>query len=574
MAHLLLVDNDPDILELLRLGIEEFGYEVRTAPSGVEALRSIEREPPDVLVTDLIMPNVSGEKLLRIVRSVPEWSHIRTVVISGVAAEAPEIRARTPCDIYIAKGPISTTVKHLIDALTNFDTMSTQQRDSTLGIDHIHSRHITRELLEFKRDVDTILDHISDGVCKIDRDLIIVWMNRSFTRLTGYDEAEILGRSIRGILPTSAVDALQRIASTESPTEDDDVAEFHFEKTQRLVRATPLYRWNGRDDAAFIWQNVTDRLLLEEQYENIVESTRDLVWTTDLEGRLNYLSRSSRRTLGLDPEDLIGTPFWCVAIEQDREEASREARTLLVDVRAEVQEEQRVFEWRGLHASGEPLWIQVRASTLRDRAGHVIGLQGVFSDITRERSLLAEREALLHEINHRVRDNLQLVASLARVSSPDLLAGRITAIGEVFDELYRERSFSHVKPAPLIHRVVAAALAGGGCGMIDDPDYQIEIESLPMRRAVPLALLINEIITEVCANKIVLDGTRSLYIRLERTEQSHRLTVEAGHIGRLTDTPGAPIATSSILTLMVEQLHGSAVLYESGRARRYYVLFD
>ncbi|MCG8479714.1 MAG: hypothetical protein MI724_11500, partial [Spirochaetales bacterium] len=203
-----------------------------------------------------------------------------------------------------------------------------------------------------------------------------------------------------------------------------------------------------------------------------------------------------------------------------------------------------------------------------------IGLQGVFSDITREKSLLAEREALLHEINHRVRDNLQLVASLARVSSPELLAGRITAIGEVFDELYRERSFSHVKPSPLIHRVVAGALASGGCGMASDLDYQIEIESLPMRRAVPLALLINEIINEICTHKVISDGKGSLCIRLERTQQGHRLTLEAGQIGGLTDTPGTPLAPSSILTLMVEQLHGSAVLYEGGQARRYYVLFD
>lgn len=110
--------------------------------------------------------------------------------------------------------------------------------------------------------------------------------------------------------------------------------------------------------------------------------------------------------------------------------------------------------------------------------------------------------------------------------------------------------------------------------MVTEIEYQIEVESLPMRRAVPLALLINEIINEICVNKVIFDGVGSLRIRLAHTEQGHRLTLEAGRIGKLTDTPGTPLAPSSILTLMVEQLHGSAVLYESGGARRYYVLFD
>ena len=584
MGHLLLVDNDPDILELLEMGLVEAGHEVKTARNGVEALRSIEDAPPDVLITDLIMPNIGGEKLLKIVHSVPEWRSIKTIVVSGVAIEAPEIRAETPCDIYIAKGPIASTLQYLKESLENFEAVSEQGRTATIGAEGIFSRHITRELLEFKQEVDQILDHISDGVCKVDRNLTIVWLNRAFSQLVGTKEESLLGKPIPAVLGEAAAPAVAALAQ-QTAAATRRAVEISLNQT-RVARASLLYPFShGHGYAALLWQDVTERLLLEEQYENIVESANDLIWTTNLEGNLSYVSRAARRIVGVDPEVLQGRPVWVGAYADDQPRVRREFEALLTDARNGTLDGLAVSEWRFSRRDDSVGWAQTRTSALRDRAGRTIGLQGTMSDITDQRALMEEREALLHEVHHRVRDNLQLIGSLARLSAPELLETRITALGEVFDELYRERSFSDVETFPLVLRVVNAALATHGFREIPQDRVQITVSPLPMRRAVPLTLMVNEIVHSLCKSADATPSTLSVMLqpgepssdasRPERRGGDTAMTLQIG-----TDRGDDPATQydraldgTTILALLIQQVGGSARVRVGPTSRIYIIGF-
>lgn len=537
MIQLLLVDNDPDILELLRLGLENMGHGVRCAESGLAALRAIEEEVPDVLITDLIMPNISGDKLLAIIRAVPEWSSIRTIVISGVAAEAPQLRDSVLCDIYIAKGPITTTLKYLRDSIQHFDRMKELSERSVVGIEEIYSRHITRELLEFKAEVDTIMNHITDGICRLDRSTTILWTNRAFTALLDLPEERILGRELAGFLEEDQRSTVRDfVAIGDNPCIE---IEFKSAGAGRLIRATRLNRISPREPfCTILWQDVTDRLLSEEQYENIVESSHDLVCTTDHAGRFNYVSRSSTRVVGRSPEEMIGHYPWDYLPETRREKAielyrSTMARFLLADQREEgpagtAITEQASWETPFIRSDDEERLAVVNCSPFRNRAGSIMGMHLVVADITRHRRLEEERDALLHELQHRVRDNLQLVSSIARLSDPEKLGLRIDTVSEVFDELYREHSFSRIQARALLERVVDLGLANNsGCGNLA-PTYRIEPDFLPMKIAVPLALLVSEAVNNIhrCDHsaplEVILTGERErLYLTLRcRCEES------------------------------------------------------
>ena len=576
MGHLLLVDNDPDILELLEMGLTGEGYEVRTATSGVEALRSIEEAIPDVLVTDLIMPNIGGEKLLKIVNSVPEWRTIRTIVISGVAIEAPDLRARTPCDIYIAKGPIASTLQYLKDSLRNFDRMSEMGKTSTIGADGIFSRHITRELLEFKEDVDQILDHISDGVCKIDRELTLVWVNRAFATLVGKPEEAILGRRIDRVITTDEMQSLLYLAERRDPDAPRAV-EVSLEPG-RIARATLLYSFEEDDGyAALLWLDVTERLLLEEQYENIVESANDLIWTTDLDGTLTYVSRAAARIVGVEPESLLGRPLWNASSMVEQDSFRNEVDGLLAAARNGTLDTLAVSEWQHHRTEGELRWVQTRTSALKDRAGRIIGLQGTLSDITEQRNLMDEKEALLHEVHHRVRDNLQLIGSLARLSRPEFLETRIAALSEVFDELYRERSFSDVDPRALVERVAHTALANLGKYAVDTDRFSITVPSLPMRRAVPVALLVNELVQDLGRAYPEFDS-RLLHVSLAEVDDGFCLSLGVDDAGDAAEDGGAaaavPLETDRIPYLLADQLGGSGEYRDTAAGRSYTIRFS
>jgi CheY-like chemotaxis protein len=79
--RILVVDDDPLILQTSALILREQGYEAKTASDGFEALVELRRSKPDLIISDLRMPNMSGFELLSIVRR--RFPHIPVVAISG-----------------------------------------------------------------------------------------------------------------------------------------------------------------------------------------------------------------------------------------------------------------------------------------------------------------------------------------------------------------------------------------------------------------------------------------------------------------------------------------------------------
>ena len=79
--RVLVVDDDPRVIHVSRLVLEDKGYEVRAASDGFEALVELRRSMPDVIISDLKMPNMSGFELLSVVRR--RFPHIPVIAISG-----------------------------------------------------------------------------------------------------------------------------------------------------------------------------------------------------------------------------------------------------------------------------------------------------------------------------------------------------------------------------------------------------------------------------------------------------------------------------------------------------------
>jgi two-component system, chemotaxis family, response regulator PixH len=75
----LIVDDMQSQLQLLSNYLERAGYQVSTAQSGAIALQKIKLDKPDIIVTDLVMPELSGLELCRELKRIPETSHIPIV---------------------------------------------------------------------------------------------------------------------------------------------------------------------------------------------------------------------------------------------------------------------------------------------------------------------------------------------------------------------------------------------------------------------------------------------------------------------------------------------------------------
>ena len=68
MRRVLIVDDDPDIQRLVSYNLSQAGFDVTSAGSGRKALESIQREPPDLVVLDLMLPDIDGIEVCRTLR--------------------------------------------------------------------------------------------------------------------------------------------------------------------------------------------------------------------------------------------------------------------------------------------------------------------------------------------------------------------------------------------------------------------------------------------------------------------------------------------------------------------------
>lgn len=100
-AGVLIVDDESLIRTSLSLILTEVGYHVRSAESGFSALFEIQRDLPDILVSDLNMPGLSGFELLSVVRR--QFPSIRTVAMSG-AFSGNEVPSGVAADAFYQKG--------------------------------------------------------------------------------------------------------------------------------------------------------------------------------------------------------------------------------------------------------------------------------------------------------------------------------------------------------------------------------------------------------------------------------------------------------------------------------------
>ncbi|MBN2026384.1 MAG: response regulator [Actinobacteria bacterium] len=92
--RILLADDDPDIIEVVSMLLEDEGYEIITAADGAEALERIENEHPDLVILDLLMPRVDGFAVINTLREprYEQFSATPVIVLTSVREEVSKRR--------------------------------------------------------------------------------------------------------------------------------------------------------------------------------------------------------------------------------------------------------------------------------------------------------------------------------------------------------------------------------------------------------------------------------------------------------------------------------------------------
>lgn len=107
-GHILLVDDEENILDIMRMFLERSGFRVSTAISGRHALEEVARDLPDLVVSDVNMPEMNGHEFFRAMQADPSRRHIPFIFLTACGAKEDILAGKElGCDDYLVKPVVS-----------------------------------------------------------------------------------------------------------------------------------------------------------------------------------------------------------------------------------------------------------------------------------------------------------------------------------------------------------------------------------------------------------------------------------------------------------------------------------
>jgi two-component system alkaline phosphatase synthesis response regulator PhoP len=132
---ILIVDDEPDILELIEYNLKKEGYQVFLARNGQEAVAEAKKSLPDLIVLDIMMPKMDGIEACRIMRTMPEFKNTFMVFLTARSEEYSEIAGfNVGADDYIAKPIKPRALVSRINAILRRNAPAEDAPDNKLEI--------------------------------------------------------------------------------------------------------------------------------------------------------------------------------------------------------------------------------------------------------------------------------------------------------------------------------------------------------------------------------------------------------------------------------------------------------
>ena len=264
---ILVVDNDKVILKLMTDFLAKDGFHVLTAENGLSALEVLKTYIPDVMFVDLIMPNIDGKKLCRIIRDMPMLSNVYIIILSAVAAEEEINYTEFGANACIAKGPFNSMSHHILTALNELERKHSKAlSEEVMGLKNIHFRTITKELLSSQKHFETILEGMSEGILELTPEARIVYCNPVAVSLLDMPEDKLLASDFTELFQENDRQRIKKLLNTTDHTsrtisEDSPVA---LNGSQLTMKILPV-RDEGNETIVVILNDISLRKKMQAQ---------------------------------------------------------------------------------------------------------------------------------------------------------------------------------------------------------------------------------------------------------------------------------------------------------------------
>ncbi|MFH0895049.1 MAG: PAS domain S-box protein [Bacteroidota bacterium] len=388
-------------------------------------------------------------------------------------------------------------------------------------------RDITEEVEMQKTLHDTelryreLIENANDIILTMDVEGKITSVNDRAAKLLGYNLAELgnwhfssyltpesnkmVTEQVRAILGGAP---LEPVYEVEALSQDGDIRKFEVNVNLRQsADAPPEFFCIARD--------ITERKKMmnalrdsEYKYRVLVENISDIVYLYDIKGNIIYVSPNVKKLFGFEAESLIGRNFIEFIHADDVDSVIGDFKTTIESKHGMS----TTFRFIN-HKSGKEFHVEQHGNVILDPHGEVQMITGVIHDITQRihsdqiiRNALKEKEVMLREIHHRVKNNMQIIVSLINMQYYEVqdlqsstafrdLQERVRSMALVHEFLYLSDDLANVGFKNFISSLVSNL--DQVYRKRNDVKLKITVDDiyLDVERAIPLGLVINEIVT-------------------------------------------------------------------------------
>lgn len=404
-----------------------------------------------------------------------------------------------------------------------------------------------QELRDSEERYRDLFENATDFIFSVDMNGKFLYANRSFLETLKYKAGELEKLNLSDVVPgvSKKGDLLKKFAGKTLELD------FHSKNGKEFrVFGDSSIRYNGKkpDSIRAIYRDITDLRRHEQvateqaaKLESVFNSTENLMmWTMNLKGELTSFNNNFLRWMkeDFDYKPRLGDD---IIARMGKEVNANAYQGQLRTFNAAFSGEPRQFELPLASKKSSAIWFQVFVNPVRvkDRMEEVSCLAYDITDRKEmDRKILAslkEKEVLLQEVHHRVKNNLQVISSILNlqssfVSDENVLSilkesqSRIKTMSYIHETLYQTADFSSIEFTDYISslaRNLVQSYAPGDTSIALELDFD-EIY-LDLDQAIPCGLIINELVSN--ALKYAFQGTKSGTLTISIKEEGDRIAM-------------------------------------------------
>lgn len=432
--------------------------------------------------------------------------------------------------------------------------------------------------------LDAISNQTQVAIMVRDSDGRQLFVNREWKQIFGHKEENVLGKTVKELFPDDIAENIHRkdleVLETGRQMLYEEKLETISGTKYFMVNKFPITGIPGMENAiGGIGTDITDvkeaekRLQeTQEKLKHVVEHSTNLFYSHDSRHNMVYVSPQVEHYFGCNPQE--AKKKWTEFIDDtpiNRKGFEMTERAI------QTGEQQPPYELQLTRTDGSKLWVEVNEAPMVED-GKTALIIGSLTDITDRkrveeevRKSLREKETLLAEIHHRVKNNLAVVASMMQMKAhlsddhsleESLLDSvmRIKSMANIHEHLYKSQSFADVNFSENLKALVDDIIHTMQFCTSIDVTYRCEPVLLNVNRAIPCSLLVNEVITNILKHAFAGREEGQIEISLAEKDGEIELVIRDNGVGlsEKFDPEGTQSLGMQLIRTLTQQLSGNS----------------